>query len=399
MASIHPANEIGFDDPGPGVHVLVHPDPASIGEEISGAIEARLVMGGAEAVGALATIGARRATIGSREPAPGDPPRLRGMADAVRRADRIEDDTRSRSAERLAESLSTEVTVHPESLRRAATELAQAELALDRARSMEPPLDAAAMAAVVRPATSRTGPTLIAVGVSVLGLAAGGALTLAASPVLGVVVVIISIALALVIRSRLLAEGTADDSDHAQASEVLAHAVTLGQPPDMPAGPDASTERSPEPTAADAIDDALAELAAAHRRWEAVAGVGADPADLDEFLRRHDPQHDLVGQLLPEVPAVRATSRFARSTRERWEAAWAEFGEEPPDPPKGVALDDALKRILSRVPGQASTPMVLVEPFAGLSTNEAWGLKQDLLALEPRHTVILVVADEAHVPS
>ncbi|MCU1452258.1 MAG: hypothetical protein JWN46_404 [Acidimicrobiales bacterium] len=393
MASIQPASDMDFDDPGPGVHVLVHPDPASIGEEIAGAIEGRLVMGGVAAVAALPTIRADRSAEAGRAPAPEDPLRLRGMAESLQRADRIEDDTRLETAVRLAESLSTDVTVHPESLRRAAAELTQAELTLERARLQVPP-PARTEVHEPRALNSTTGPTVLAVGVCVLGLAAGGALAIAGAPAWGGLVIVLMLVLAAVIRRRLVAEGRTDDSDRVRASEVLAHAMQLGQAPE----PAASAPSEP-PFNAEAVADAEAELATAHRRWELLAGVGVDPSELEQLIRRQDPQHDLIASLVPEVPVVRATARFAQTVRDRWKAAWSEIGEDPPDPPRGVALDDALERVTRRVPERVGQAAVLVEPFAGLSTNDAWLLKQDLLALDPQQTVILVVASEEHVPA
>ena len=83
------------------------------------------------------------------------------------------------------------------------------------------------------------------------------------------------------------------------------------------------------------------------RRTEQLAGVGADPADVDAVAHRYDPQHEVVAELISHHPAVRAADRAAALHRAAWVRAWRqEVGDHPGDAmaPPVVPIADVAAR-------------------------------------------------------
>ncbi|MEZ5137276.1 MAG: hypothetical protein R2702_06170 [Acidimicrobiales bacterium] len=113
------------DTPGDagGLIVMVRPDPEVAARSIADDLRAELAVGGRATEDALARRAAQRAV--ARD--------LDGLADAMRRAEAIRERTRAAVSADLSSRLNTTVAIHPDTVRRAATELVAAELALEAA--------------------------------------------------------------------------------------------------------------------------------------------------------------------------------------------------------------------------------------------------------------------------
>ncbi|HEX2576252.1 MAG TPA: hypothetical protein VHK88_07870, partial [Aquihabitans sp.] len=142
----------------------------------------------------------------------------------------------------------------------------------------------------------------------------------------------------------------------------------------------------------------------ARRRWEQLAGPGADPADVDAVVHRYDPGQRLVADLVGHHPAVRAADRVAGVHRAAWVQAWrCEVGDaadpfEMPD--LGAALEGWAP---AGPPPSVAAPMatvVLAAPYADLSDDRARALHQRLLHLPAGPRVIVVLGPDitADVP-
>ncbi|MBX3287417.1 MAG: hypothetical protein KF703_18865 [Actinobacteria bacterium] len=191
---------------------------------------------------------------------------LDALDDAVRRAEETRDRTRAAVAEQLSQKLHTALAIHPDTLRRAATDVVDAADRADRARRRTEPRAAA------RLRTTACG-VLALSGVAVVGL---GSLPG------GIAVVLLGLLAAVV----------------SWQQEV--RRVERAIPPHL---------------------DAEVALAGATRRWEQLVGPGIDPSDVEAVVARYDPQHDLVADLVEHHPAVRAVEHLAAVRHEALEAA------------------------------------------------------------------------------
>lgn len=226
---------------------------------------------------------------------------LDGLADRMRRADALRDRTRQRVADELCHSLNSSLAIHPDTLRQAATELIEATSAATQARAGRPP-------GTKQTRTAQAG----AVGaVGVFGAAATAVGMVVAWP------------------AGLAMAGVG-------AVSGLARQRTIRR---------MARRRLPSLDAAEAL---------ARRRWERVAGSGADPTDLDAVVRRYDPHTDVVGDLLGHHPAVRAAQQLANDRRQAWVEAWQVAVDDPlaarpspntsdePEPPASNPIADTV---------------------------------------------------------
>lgn len=434
-------------DPGPGVHVLVTADAAGTGRRLAErlgaelddtavtaelAVQARLshqqdapAHRARDEIRRLAAeisdapsdaaadlqlaeqLAARRAAEAVRVPTPADLPRLRDLAAAVERAERIRRRTEEATAERLATSLNTGLAVHPETLRRASAavleerrEAAGIEAALERLGTDPGSLQATqgrgasggSRVSIGRPAQSPTGEAaaphvshapgslLIAIGILLLGVAlAGGILLSSLPPVLAVAPILLGLLIATVIR-RWSREDQTERSDRARASATLENAAGP-----MPEGPvvdarDRSGERGPDPQRVewtqrrDALEAQLAvvreRLEAAQRDWAGLAGDDADAADIEAVVARNDPQFGMLRDVAAETAAVRTAERVAGLARQAWESAWAELGQSAPDPESGDSFEQALSGLQQTAEG-GEEPHVAMASGDGLDVEEA----------------------------
>jgi hypothetical protein len=103
---------------------------------------------------------------------------------------------------------------------------------------------------------------------------------------------------------------------------------------------------------------AAEEVRLAEHAWGDLAGEGTDPGDVEEVVRRFDPQLDGAEHLAGASVRVRATDAAAATLAARWAARWEELGLDPPPLEAGEqAIDDLL--------GRTQRPVVLVGPVVG----------------------------------
>ena len=275
---------------------------------------------------------------------------LDALAQAMRRAEAVRDRTRTAMSQQLSERLNTTVAIHPDTLRRAAAELTAAELALQLALDGD----------VRRTGRGRKARTATATG----SVATGAAAALLLAPPVGAAIAAVGLTSAGVGRWR--ARRT-PENEHAS---LRSH-----------------------------VDVCRA-------RWEQVAGAGADPAHVEEIIRRYDPQDSVVADLVGEHPAVRAVDRLAVERRLAWVAAWRkEVGDSAPiaDP----AIQDLLRRDRTELHLTSGTSLasddadtlVVAAPYADLPEARARELHRRLLGLPRAQRVIVVLAPDPHAPS
>jgi hypothetical protein len=102
-------------------------------------------------------------------------------------------------------------------------------------------------------------------------------------------------------------------------------------------------------------DRAEEELRVAERAWHELAGAGVDVSELEEVVKRFDPQHEDARLLAGETIGVRTAEVVLHQFRQRWLAFWRELGLAAPDAAHGEQAVDELGARLGR-------PIVLVGP-------------------------------------
>jgi hypothetical protein len=317
---------------------MVRPDPADAARVIADDLHAELAIGGEATERAVDRLHSRE--LEHRD--------LDGLAVAMRRAELIRDRTRQAASARLSKSLNTRVAIHPDTLRRAATELLAAEMALETAIRLD------TTSARRRRRVRRGGGTTATV--------AGAALAVLVAPPAGVAVAVVGL--------------TGAGADHLRARR---------RPPN-----DHSSLRS--------------HVELTRSRWEQVAGVGADPEQVEAIIHRYDPQDPVVAGLIGESPAVRAADRVAVQRRLAWVAAWRkEVGDSSPiaDP----AMQELLQRDRTELWLTSGTALeeqpdtlVVAAPYADLPEDRARELHRRLLELPRGQRVIVVLAPDPDAP-
>lgn len=298
------------------------------------------------AIGGRAT----EAALDRLTPRQPDDAELERLSAAMRRAEAVQTRTRDQQAARLARTLNTEMAIHPDTIRRAADDLLAASAATARARAGQLG-DGGRTRRLVRTVAAAA---LIGAGVAI------GAV---ATPFVGAAVVLVAGAAWLV----------------AHRADVAAVRATV---PDL---------------------EALEALA--RRRWEQVAGRGADPRNVDDVVHRYDPQHGVVADLVSLHPAVRAADRAARAHRMAWVRAWRQVIGDDADQP-GPALRAIIDRETTEfwLDGTAELPLdattlVIASPYRDLSEARAEELHRRLLTLPAHQRVIVVLAPSAPPPA
>jgi hypothetical protein len=133
-----------------------------------------------------------------------------------------------------------------------------------------------------------------------------------------------------------------------------------GWPDPTPTQPPAPAEADPVPPAAEpeaydpvlgawherlevlsvAVDHAEDILRGALARWEALAGPGAHPDDVETVIQSKDPQFQYASLAAQESATMRTVNAFHRKAMAKWRVAWAMLGyDEPPTPDQ---VDDEL---------------------------------------------------------
>ncbi len=96
-------------------------------------------------------------------------------------------------------------------------------------------------------------------------------------------------------------------------------------------------------------DRAREDLLVAERAWRDLAGESASVEDVEDVVRRFDPQHQLAVEIAQETVGVRAVSILLQRALQRWEEGWRSLGLEPPSSDDQAAMDQAVDRLLRPV--------------------------------------------------
>ncbi len=320
-----------------GLIVMIRDDPEMSARALAEEMHAELAFGGEATEAALERLSRAR----QRKPDPVAVPSRRARPDfehlsrAMRRAEETRDRTRRRVAEQLSRTFNTALAIHPDTLRRAAAELIEARAALGQARRGRPA------------APDRTARRIRAGGSG--GLAAAG-LAIGALGALPVGVMVAAVG-------------------------VVGGAITL------------TVGRR---TVLATVPDLEARESMACRRWEQLAGAGADPTHAEAVIHRYDPQHRVVTDLLINSPVVRAADQLALHHRMAWVQAWrVEVGDDTAPAP---VLDLTTLEAEAPMPPRA---LVVVGPYTELSEDRARSLHRRLLTLPGGNRVIVVLGPDA----
>ncbi len=370
-------------DPGPGVHLVVHPDPRSAAKIVAGRLGAVVVDNPAlaeavvaqrarlhearvarERLGRLEALAARidpaadpvadaalvdqlpelRQRCARRPPEPADAERLRSLGREVAAFAAVLDGTRQGVHRQISGQLGRSAhEADAADLRRLAAAVEEAEAAEADARQAPTPPPTPAptptMAAPVEPdpdgVDRSDGSVLLPLGVLSLGLClACVVLILRLPPAAAAVPVLVAVLLASVVRRTIKAGPMAAAVPGAPAATVVIV--------------EAAEEQGPGHQA-----EAQARVAAARAAWHERAGPDADPRQAEALLAWPDPgDDDRVTDLVAAAPAVRAAATCAGAARARWDDAWAELGWRAPEPDEAAvaaALADLADRSSDRV--------------------------------------------------
>jgi outer membrane biosynthesis protein TonB len=135
---------------------------------------------------------------------------------------------------------------------------------------------------------------------------------------------------------------------------------------------------------ASALSLAEEELRVAERHWHELAGPDADPDDVDEVVRRLDPQHQDALLLASETATVRAANVLLDRATARWIETWTRLGR--PVPP----LDQAAEVVAGLAPDEG-----LVYVCAGSAVSRAG----ELALAVPTAAVLAVSSGSAQEPA
>jgi len=389
-----------FEDMGAGLHVLREAEPLKRAGMMAVSLRADLCV----------TLEQAETTLAERRRLPHlDASTLRtleGLARSVARAQRISNRTRERAVVEVGQRLAgigSGLAVHPATIRdRAATvEAARAALAeaeqvvVDHnaaADRLQAELEAVAAATAadeteaalhrdveadsrlrtfMRARQSRAlGAVLAAFGLGLVLLGLGVALWAALLPTL-------TASLWATHYLRPIEVESDDDEEELQARQdardMLALVATATE--EAFVGSRLQEEQRALERVTTQRDLAAEQLRVALRSWEELAGEGVDIADLDEVVRRFDPQHEDARLLAGETVGVRTTEVVLRQILERWEACWRELGLDAPSAEWG---EEAVRELVARI----GRPIVLV----GQATERG----DDLVRAAPSAAVVVI---------
>ena len=258
-----------------GLTVIRHLDPVTTARALADQLGATVAIGGPAVQRAVSQrLRSRHLGIAVTEVRPD----LDRLGASMRRAERVLERTRDRVTEGMARSLNTALAVHPDTIRRAAAEVTDAERAYRRTRAGDP----------VGPARGR----LLATWLGIAGVLVGASLTITGQLLVGPPVAAVT----------------------ALAARLVVALLRRLHGRHLPARAD--------------------DVESARRRWHQLVGPHADPDDLETVLRRFDPQHDTVDDLASYHPAVRAARRAVEDRRRAWVAGWqTAVGDRPASAP------------------------------------------------------------------
>lgn len=386
-----------YDDLGPGLHVLREAEPLKRAGPMATNLRAEL----------CATLDEADATLTERS---GFPlvdtmtlSTLQVLARRLARAQRIAARTRDRAVAEVGNRLAgagAGLAVHPTTIRdRAASvdvarvDLAAAERALADHAAVAAAADeraaaelAAAEAEAERIATGsaaarrRAGPSprarrsraigliVACLGLGLVLLAVGVTLWAALLPVL-------TASLWALRYLRVEEDGDRDEEGWQEASNLLSQ---VGASADVVFG-ERWANRSHDDGQLSLLtarrDRAQEKVRVAARAWHDLAGEDVDISELEEVVRRFDPQHEDARLLAGETVGVRTAEVVLHRFQQRWLAFWRELGLDAPAPEAG---EEAVRDLAARV----SRPIVLVGP--------ATALGEDLARVAPAAPVVVL---------
>jgi len=231
---------------------MLREEPLSAARALADDLGAELVIGGELTevlVGRLSALAGRGPRLD-----------LEALEAAADRATYTQQRTREAAAAKLSRTLNTALAIHPDTLRRSATELIEARARKARATQKVLPSTSARLRTTACCVVALSGVALIGLGSLVGGI--------------GVIVIWLLLALCSSLFERR----------------------RIGE------------ARTP-------LHDATAAEELSQRRWEQLVGTGPTPADVESVVSRFDPQHDVVSDLIAHNPAVRAADELAARRR------------------------------------------------------------------------------------
>ncbi len=371
------------DDLGPGLHVLREAEPLKRAGTMAARLRAELCATRPQAEATLADRSAMplldRTTLST----------LEVLARRLARAERIAARTRERAVAEVGQHLAVTgaaLAVHPTTIRdRAAAvttarddldaaeraivdhEAARAEAA-ERAAAEAAERQAALDASTVGAATERvTGVTpairrsrSIGAIVAALGL---GLVLLAAGAVPLWLTFVPALAACLWALWYLKPREDDDPVGRAEVSSLLAE---VGATTDEVFGARLASHTSDDQLTllTSQRDRAQELLRVAERAWRDLAGEDVDVADVEDVVKRFDPQHEDARLLAGETAGVRASEVVLHHFQQRWLAFWRELGLDAPPAQSGEAAVAALA-------ARATRPIVLVGPASELGADIA----------------------------
>jgi hypothetical protein len=368
----------------PGLHEVTAKDPSEKAVQLAGDLGGELVTSDQ----IEATIARRRA----REPSPvrqllerraaagsadrvrlvGDIDALGALARGLVRADRIVAGTDANMVDAVGQRVSGGgISVHPDSIRSAASELVEARAAVAASSEQLSELKDAAMdsmiesgaeeraaAVVEKPEVRSTGTlgrsgkrriagvVLMSVGVAVV---LGGLLFAVAGPFAVVVLVLPIVAIWWAIRTARADISDLDGKDAASDNLAQISARTdevfgAGRVEEVASSGIPASVGAQLQSAESQLELAQERLRSATSNWSELAGGDADPADVDRVLRERDPQYFAAVDMVSQTSQARAARAHLRRVRARWNVAWGVLGEEPPI---AAVAEDAVRELAS----------------------------------------------------
>jgi hypothetical protein len=369
-------------DLGPGLHVLREADPLKRAGVLAARLRADL----------CATRSQAEAALEARSQLPlvdvTTLSTLEVLARRMARAERIAARTRERAVDEVGQRLAGDgagLAVHPTTIRdraaavetaRAAHAAAEQELAAhladQAAREERAAVEASAAAAPPPVAAAAVpepaGPSLHvrrsrAIGAIVAALGAG--LVLLAVDAAPLWAALLPALAASLWAMRYLTPSDGDDDAQALAT-TSSFLAAVGASTDEVFGARRAARDAGEQTAllTSRRDRAHEDVRVAERTWHDLAGADTDVDDLDEVVRRFDPQHEDARLLAAETVGVRAADVVLHHFQQRWLAFWRELGRDAPTAAAGEAAVQALGE-------QVRRPIVLVGPATPLGADLA----------------------------
>jgi hypothetical protein len=380
-----------YDDLGPGLHLLREAEPLKRAGPMAANLRADLCATLPQAETALEERGRLPAvdvtTLST----------LQVLARRVARAERIAARTRDRAVVEVGDRLTgagSGLAVHPTTIRdrAAAVDIARGDLvAADRALANHAAAVAAAeaqaeqeaaaaqshaaedaarrVAARARTRTRSSGPSLRARRSRSIGLivaAFGVALVMIAFQVPLWAALLPALAACLfALRYLRPSDGDGADEDDQrgweEASSLLSQVATTTD--EVFGARRISRELGEQQTLLEARRDRAQEhVRVAERAWYDLAGDDVDITDLEEVVRRFDPQHEDARLLAGETIGVRTAEVVLHHFQQRWLAFWRELGRDAPAPEDG---EEAVRALAAQV----SRPIVLVGPATALGPD------------------------------